>query len=131
MIIASSEDIAIKYFLVLIVEAIFEVKLLGSVFKESIFLVLYFERECIFLVFRREREYFSWLCFERVCNFLVSRLEREYFSFTARESYEEAVARLKKFREKHPKLPIMLLANKQDLENKRYVYYFYSIKRSY
>ncbi|XP_066922265.1 uncharacterized protein [Clytia hemisphaerica] len=43
------------------------------------------------------------------------------YDVTSRESYEEGVLQLKKIREKHPKLPIMLLANKQDLENKRVV----------
>ena len=40
--------------------------------------------------------------------------------FLGRESFEEAIKKLSFERKKHPKVPIMLVANKMDLQTERY-----------
>lgn len=43
------------------------------------------------------------------------------YDVTRRDSFEEAIKKLMKERNKHPKVPIMLIANKTDLINERSV----------
>ena len=82
----------------------------------ALFILYDVTRECSYFDFNILME-FSFCYFSNISQTFLKHFSN--ISQTGRDSFEEAIKKLMKERNKHPKVPIMLIANKTDLINER------------